>query len=117
MPYADPEKKRAKDAVYKAANKARLVEQTKAWIAANPERHKANKRRAQRRSRGVENASGEAREGPCDICLRAGPLVLDHNHDTGRVRGWLCVACNVKLRALDDRLWFDLAEAYRVKNQ
>jgi hypothetical protein len=32
----------------------------------------------------------------CAICGGIGPLVTDHNHETGLVRGNLCHACNIK---------------------
>ena len=34
------------------------------------------------------------------------PFVLDHNHDTGKVRGWLCNKCNSALGRLDDSVIF-----------
>ena len=35
----------------------------------------------------------------CGICGRApwNGMDLDHNHETGEVRGWLCHGCNVSL--------------------
>lgn len=35
--------------------------------------------------------------GRCGICgLTPGELVLDHDHDTGLIRGYLCRGCNAK---------------------
>lgn len=32
----------------------------------------------------------------CAVCGgRVGRMVLDHDHDTGLVRGWLCAGCNI----------------------
>lgn len=33
--------------------------------------------------------------GRCAICHRDGPLVIDHDHLSGEVRGLLCNACNL----------------------
>ena len=39
-------------------------------------------------------------------------LVVDHNHDSGRVRGLLCCACNTRLAAIEDEQFMLLARAY-----
>ena len=41
----------------------------------------------------------------CDICETITPaskLHLDHNHNTGKFRGWLCRTCNTGLGSLGD---------------
>lgn len=39
-------------------------------------------------------------------------LVVDHNHETGEVRGLLCFDCNVKLSAIEDEQFMLLGRAY-----
>lgn len=43
------------------------------------------------------DAQAEAQKHRCLICDRKGKLVIDHCHDTGRVRGLLCHNCNIAL--------------------
>lgn len=40
--------------------------------------------------------------GRCAICRRAGRLHVDHNHNTGEVRGLLCMNCNTGIGHLGD---------------
>ncbi|WP_338146796.1 endonuclease VII domain-containing protein [Streptomyces boncukensis] len=40
--------------------------------------------------------------GICPICLRPDPVHVDHDHQTGRVRGVLCFTCNAAIGHLRD---------------
>lgn len=83
----------------------------KAWAKANPD-----KRRQERRRRSMTGVpETEAKPGhPCDCC--GVPIVLqphaDHDHATGKFRGWLCGRCNTRLIALEDASWRAKAEEY-----
>ncbi|MFE9844359.1 endonuclease VII domain-containing protein [Streptomyces goshikiensis] len=52
-----------------------------------------------KRSYGITEAERDAivaaRGGVCFLCLRAPAVHVDHCHKTGRVRGVLCLNCNV----------------------
>ncbi len=48
-------------------------------------------------------AAIEARQGSmCAVCRQAGVLHVDHDHETGQVRGLLCIKCNTGIGKLMD---------------
>lgn len=56
------------------------------------------KREQGRKLRGIEESHFEElsriQDGRCWICQHKEPLVIDHNHSNGKVRGLLCSECN-----------------------
>lgn len=45
----------------------------------------------------------EIQKGECAVCFASHPkLFLDHDHETGNVRGLLCPKCNIALGQADD---------------
>lgn len=66
---------------------------------------KAMSARKTRKRNGVVGATGERPSGHCAICSRyCDVLCLDHDHATGRIRGWLCRTCNAGIGQLGDTL-------------
>lgn len=58
----------------------------------------------------------ENQNGVCAICgeinIDGRRLAVDHNHETGKIRGLLCTGCNTRLGILEHKTWRSLAEKY-----
>lgn len=100
----------------------RILASQRARRKANPAKYSALYLASMRRRRyGIspEDFQGmlEAQAGLCAICcepMRPGRWThVDHNHETGRVRGLLCHSCNLGIGHLkEDPLRFDAASSY-----
>jgi hypothetical protein len=89
----------------------RARERTKAWRRANTKQTAPNRRKSILKSQyGLTSeqfaALVRAQSGKCALCgaaehgrstVAAGHWLVDHNHDTGEVRGLLCNSCNIGL--------------------
>ena len=114
------------DRAYREKHRERLREAHKRWRDANPGKMKAAQEKCRamphykrqmtashaRRKYGLTIEEYEALvDGPCAICGdnvgrangrgRKG-MVVDHDHETGRVRGGLCNTCNAGLGMFKD---------------
>lgn len=91
-------------------------------VAVEPDRTEcgACQRRRMRIARGVDPLDACLEPplvGGCEICgggQGAGRdgLMLDHDHETGRLRGWLCNGCNLAVAHLSDPDTLAAAIAY-----
>jgi hypothetical protein len=51
-------------------------------------------------------------DGLCWICRERPADTVDHNHETGQVRGALCRVCNMVLHYVERDGWWEAAQAY-----
>jgi hypothetical protein len=109
--------KAKRDAWYQA-NKGEIASKWKARYASDKDAITA-KTSQQRRARQLRQAGRTAEPEACEVCgsaasdarngtfsngSKTGPrrLSLDHNHTTGKIRGFLCHKCNAVLGLVDD---------------
>ncbi|API52868.1 hypothetical protein BMW22_15695 [Rhizobium leguminosarum] len=74
-----------------AANPERSYLAHREWVSKNPERIRAHKAKS---AYGISHAEFKALPKVCVICGTEAGLCVDHNHQSGRVRGMLCGPCN-----------------------
>ncbi len=108
------EARRARIAAETAEEKAAKREYQRQWRAKNRERL----RQQHREQRGIVDAHGERQTGPCQICKTDTALQLDHDHSSGKIRGWLCNRCNLGLGYFsDDPVRLQAAAVYLSSRQ
>ncbi len=56
------------------------------------------------RTKTLEEISGRAKPLVCEICGGGGKICFDHDHVTGKFRGWICHNCNTALGLARDRM-------------
>lgn len=86
------------DAAYRDKNKESRSEAYRRWVSENPEVRKASSRAWWLSQYGLSPAEfaalAEQQGDKCAICGDEVPLHVDHDHETGVVRGLLCTRCN-----------------------
>jgi len=94
---------REKSKHYRLINRETCIERTKKWQRENPDKAKDT---VYRRKYGISLSEYQnmvaKRNGRCDICFEVKPLVIDHCHENGDIRGLLCDRCNVGIGCLED---------------
>ena len=98
------ERQRQSARAYEERNREKRREQHRAWDAAHPEKLAAKQLRIATRSKGITeqdyHAMLEKQQGRCAICGDEPEVVhlrIDHDHETGAIRGLLCRNCNLGL--------------------
>lgn len=49
-----------------------------------------------------EKIAGRKKPEQCEVCGSIGRICFDHNHTTGKFRGWICARCNIVLGLVKD---------------
>jgi hypothetical protein len=123
MPYRDPVDTRRRRAEHYAENKAEIAQRNARW-AKSPAGRRSNMRSRIACTYSIRREWFDerliAQGGRCDMCHEpmAGPTepCVDHEHETGRVRGLLCAACNKALGHIEDVAWSHRAKDYLVRH-
>lgn len=110
---------------WSAENKDRKAATNAAWAARNRERvAQQSKEKHYRRRYGISYddalAMLEKQNSRCAICsteVSPETMVVDHCHDSSRVREILCNLCNISLAPLERAGWFEQAMAYLERHR
>lgn len=83
-------------------------EYARKWRLENPEKWEKNWRSHYRKSLAektfkLETLAGRPKSATCEVCGSTKKISYDHDHATGKFRGWLCGACNSALGMVQDR--------------
>jgi hypothetical protein len=108
----NPEKVAASQKEYDAAHRQERAALSRKWSKAHPEKVKVwNRQRALKNKYGITtdeyDAFYKSQDGKCAICgcIKPEPekcFAVDHNHNTGNIRGLLCSNCNTGIGMLQD---------------
>jgi hypothetical protein len=119
---ANPDKVREYNRRYRERHVGTDRASRRAWAVANPAimllsraRHEAKRGGYAPPALTVKELSRmlDSRGGMCPICRENPAGHLDHDHITGRVRGWLCSNCNLMLgHAKDNSATLARAQEY-----
>lgn len=96
-------------------------EYSRRWIRNNPEKRKVFTRHSRIRAYGITperyKEMLEAQGNRCEICgsKNKRQMSIDHDHETGKVRGLLCDGCNLSLGHIERHGFLEKALKYIAK--
>lgn len=81
---------------YASRHRSQEFQRVENWRSRNPEKNAAQRSRwfSRHNLPTKEKKAGRSRPSHCELCGRLGSIQFDHDHKTGRFRGWLCSPCN-----------------------
>lgn len=86
----------AKDSKPKLDRASKRYELKKEEIKAKVREYNKNTVVKRNRER-LEQIAGRTKPDICEVCGAAGKIFFDHDHITGKFRGWICMQCNLAL--------------------
>lgn len=100
--WADRNKDKLRE--YRQKNKEKLYKYSQEWKKKNPERVQLIERRRRLKNKyGITieqyEELSDKQNHSCAICFSKEKLVVDHDHETNKIRGLLCNDCNRNLIA------------------
>jgi hypothetical protein len=103
MPYVDVEKRRTARRQSYLHRKDKILAQERGYRANNPEAYRKTKLKHRYGLTFEQHQEMfEKQGGKCALCAERTAVDVDHDHDTGAVRGLLCRACNLGLGMFKD---------------
>ena len=103
------EKSNGYSKTWRENNKENVQQNKKNWKKENPDKVSASKRKDNLKAKyGLSVAEYDAmlrnQGGGCAVCGKNGQrrLAVDHDHATGKIRGLLCVKCNIAIGNAND---------------
>jgi hypothetical protein len=122
MPHADPLVSKEYQKEYSAEHSEKKTAYAREWRKANPNAHWASNLKKYGLTIDEYYEMEQAQDYRCAICHTNEPggrgrWHVDHDHDTGKVRGLLCIHCNLGLGHFKDSPTFlDAAIRYLDNN-
>jgi hypothetical protein len=116
------ERRRGYTARWVKANRTRVTESARAWLARNPDKRRLYRERYRAKRYGLTPEAWQqlflSQDSKCAICSSTEPRSVkgwhtDHCHSSGKVRGILCHPCNLILgHAKEDATYLLTIAAY-----
>lgn len=60
--------------------------------------------RRRRKQKSKEEIAGRLKPEQCELCGENGVICFDHDHKTGKFRGWICQRCNTTIGFVEDSI-------------
>lgn len=97
-------KKKNQDKVIKARKKFNSTEKSRIYRKRYKEKYsdKLAIDRARQKHHKLMKLASRPKPKECEVCKKTGSVCFDHDHKTGKFRGWICRECNLALGLVKD---------------